>query len=463
MFARWSLTARAVKLGRTIPQEPVVTRYRLFSLQRAVLACTIVLIGGPALAHAPGPFTPRPAGASHDARPAEALYLNNRHIVTFRAPLLGDSPTDRALLAGAALDEALKTTPPAAATVTHSLTGDSVRFQVNERTVFFLIAQDAGTPRPETALVRATQEVQGRLEKAVQEAAELRDRLRMASDMAICLGISLAAWLLVSGTLRLRRLASLLLNRALRRLAQKGTRVRPWWAFSEHAHVACRLVTNGAAWGAVLLILDTWITLVLLQFAWTRPWGEQSSHWLLGVLHHFASEAIAALPGLAVVGLIFLIASMVSHANAAFMNRVQCGDLRLPWLRAHAALPTRRLCDTVLWLFAVAMAYPYLPGAETEAFKALSVMTGLMLSLGASSAVGQAFAGLRLMYSHSLRVGQRVRIGNTEGTVVMVGMFTTTVQTALGEDVFLPNKMIVNKPVRHLPASHGVQEPDQPP
>ena len=208
-----------------------------------MLAGSLVLLSGLASAHPLTVFTPRPAGVAHDPGTSGALYLNNRHIVTFRAPLLGDSPTDRALLAGAALDEALKTTPPAAATVTHSLTGDSVRFQVNERTVFFLIAQDAGTPRPETALVRATQEVQGRLEKAVQEAAELRDRLRMASDMAICLGISLAAWLLVSGTLRLRRLASLLLNRALRRLAQKGTRVRPWWAFSEHAHVACRLVT----------------------------------------------------------------------------------------------------------------------------------------------------------------------------------------------------------------------------
>lgn len=429
-----------------------MTSDRFFSLQRAVLTCAILFVGGLALAHPPGSFTPRPAGASHPARPAEALYLNNRHIVTFRAPLLGDSPADRAVLAGAALDEALKTTHPAAATVSHSVTGDSVRFQVNGRTVFFLSPQDAGTPRPESALVRATQEVHSRLEKAVQEAAELRDRLRMTSDLAICLGISLVAWLLVATTLRLRRLTAVRLNRALRRLARQGHRARPWLTFSEHAHVACRLMTNGMAWGAVLLILDTWITLVLLQFAWTRPWGEQSSHWLFGVLHHFASGAIASLPGLVVAGLIFVIARMVSHANAAFMNRVQCGDLQLPWLDAHSALPTRRLCDTVLWLFAIAMAYPYLPGAETEAFKALSVMTGLMLSLGASSAVGQALSGLSLMYSGSLRMGQRVKIGDTEGTVVMLGLFTTKLRNAMGETVCLPNKVIFGMPVRHLPA-----------
>jgi len=48
-----------------------------------------------------------------------------------------------------------------------------------------------------------------------------------------------------------------------------------------------------------------------------------------------------------------------------------------------------------LWLFALAMAYPYLPAAHTEAFKGASVMAGLMISLGASNLVGQAGAGLK--------------------------------------------------------------------
>ena len=40
------------------------------------------------------------------------------------------------------------------------------------------------------------------------------------------------------------------------------------------------------------------------------------------------------------------------------------------------------------------MAYPYLPGSDSEAFKGVSVLAGLMLSLGSSSVVGQALAGL---------------------------------------------------------------------
>jgi hypothetical protein len=31
--------------------------------------------------------------------------------------------------------------------------------------------------------------------------------------------------------------------------------------------------------------------------------------------------------------------------------------------------PTRRIATAVLWLFALAVAYPYLPGSSSEAFK----------------------------------------------------------------------------------------------
>ncbi len=77
------------------------------------------------------------------------------------------------------------------------------------------------------------------------------------------------------------------------------------------------------------------------------------------------------------------------------------------------------------------MAYPYLPGSGTDAFKGLSVLLGLMISLGATSVVGQAAAGLILTYTRTLRAGEFVRVGDYEGTVTEVGIFTTTIAPAL--------------------------------
>jgi small-conductance mechanosensitive channel len=89
------------------------------------------------------------------------------------------------------------------------------------------------------------------------------------------------------------------------------------------------------------------------------------------------------------------------------------------------------------------MAYPYLPGAQTEAFKGLSVLVGLMVSLGASNLVGQAASGLILTYGRVFRRGEYVRIAEHEGTVTELGVFATRIRTGLGEELTVSNSSIL--------------------
>lgn len=75
------------------------------------------------------------------------------------------------------------------------------------------------------------------------------------------------------------------------------------------------------------------------------------------------------------------------------------------------------------------MAYPYLPGSGTEAFKGVSVVLGVMISLGSSTIVGQLFSGFMLLYARVFKVGDFVRIGDVEGTVDAQGLFATKITT----------------------------------
>ena len=104
-----------------------------------------------------------------------------------------------------------------------------------------------------------------------------------------------------------------------------------------------------------------------------------------------------------------------------FFDRVARGQLRVTWLDADTAGPTKRLMVLGIWLFALAMAYPYLPGSGTEAFQGISVLLGLMVTFGGSSLFAQGASGLILMYSRTLRVGEYVRIDQHEGTVTESG------------------------------------------
>src|SRR6185436_4965327 len=126
---------------------------------------------------------------------------------------------------------------------------------------------------------------------------------------------------------------------------------------------------------------------------------------------------VDALPGLALVVLIFVIARFISQVAGFFFDRIVERDVNMGWLDRHTARPTKFLAVMLIWVAAAAMAYPYIPGSDSRAFQGISVLLGLMVSLGASNIVGQAAAGLILMYTRAFRPGEYVRLQDTEGTV----------------------------------------------
>lgn len=209
-------------------------------------------------------------------------------------------------------------------------------------------------------------------------------------------------------------------------------------------------------WLLVVLFIYEWLSFVLSRFPYTRPWGENLDGYLFGVFLNIAQAVVAAVPGLGVALAIFLVARFCNGLLSGFFERLAKSDAPVPWLDKETMPTTRKLVAIAVWLFALAMAYPYLPGAQTEAFKGLSVLVGLMVSLGASSIIGQGAAGLILTYSRTIRVGEYVRIGDHEGTVTEMGMFTSRIRTGLGEELTLPNSMIAGTVTKNYSrAVHG--------
>lgn len=388
------------------------------------------------------PLQDHPNAADRAAAPSAQVYLHNRPVAVLRSDKLGDTPAERASLAQQAMDEALAAGGPGE--VTRSDSAEAVRFDIDGQPVFFITVDDLAAAGEAGTLSAAAHQVQRRLQLAVAEHREMHDPRRIGVGLAYALAATGVAWALLWLLLRGQRWTNALLLSAVRE--HQGV-LAP---YLQHARSGLRWVTSALAWALGLLVAELWLTFVLRQFAYTRPWGERSTTWLLDVAGTFIAGITGAMPGLLVAVLIFLLARVVTRANALFLERVARGETRLGWLDTDTAEPTRRLTNVVIWLFALAMAYPYLPGSNSEAFKGVSVLAGLMLSLGASGVVGQAMSGFSLMYSRSLRVGEYVKIGDTEGTVVQLGLFATRIHTGMGEEVSLPNTVIFSQPVRNF-------------
>ncbi len=382
------------------------------------------------------------SSADSPAKPVAQAYLNNRLVAAFRADELGGTAAERAALAQQAMAEALAAGGPGV--VTRVDAASAVRFDIDGQPVFFITTSDVGAARGTGALSAVAHQVQQRLQLAVAEHHEMRDPRRFGIGLAYALAASAVAWALLWLLLRGQRWVRARLLGAVH--GHQGA-LAP---YLKHARSGLGWVTTTLAWALGLLLAELWLTFVLRQFAYTRPWGERSTTWLLEVADDFFGAIAGAIPGLTVAALIFVLARLATRAAALFLERVARGESHLGWLDADTAMPTRRLVNVVIWLFALAMAYPYLPGSHSDAFKGVSVLAGLMLSLGASGVVGQAMSGFSLMFSRSLRVGEYVKIGETEGTVVEIGLFATRIHTGMGEEVSLPNTVAFSQPVRNF-------------
>lgn len=205
-----------------------------------------------------------------------------------------------------------------------------------------------------------------------------------------------------------------------------------------------------------ILGLYIWLSWSFSLFPWTRVWGSSLGDWTMRVLRDIALSIVSAMPGILIVLIIFLITAFILKLLKVLLNQVEAGRLHLPGIHPETVGATRKLISVVVWLFALSAAYPFLPGANSLAFKGISVFFGLMLTLGSAGVMNHAMSGLVLIYSRALRKGDIIRVADNEGLVTEIGMLATKIITRENYVVTVPNAVVVSGKITNLSA----QNPD---
>ncbi len=384
---------------------------------------------------------------TNDRARTATLQLHSRPIFVFRSDYAGYTPEERAAGAARRIDAQLETGGPGEVSAKETPQGNQILLD-GER-VLLITPADVNLLEAET-LDKLTEETVDRLELAIGEIHELRDLETMVRSIGFLLLATLIYGLtlhiLVRSTVRLRTWLADQLGSRVDKLKIAGMPAIEPARFRKGTESTVTVLF----WVLSLVATYTWVTFGMLQFPYTRGWGEQLKDFLLEMTGDLIFSMLGAIPGLITVLAIVIIARFINHLAKMFFDRVERGWVYVRWVDRDTARPTRRITTVVIWLFALAMAYPYLPGAQTNAFKGLSVLIGLMVSIGASSIVAQAASGLILMYSRAFRAGEYVRVGDQEGTVRELGMFATRLGTVTGEELILPNSHILGQTTHNL-------------
>ena len=198
---------------------------------------------------------------------------------------------------------------------------------------------------------------------------------------------------------------------------------------------------------AIVVLVFVYLQHVLGLFPSTRWIHLRLVDWIIGPLETMGAAVLAAIPNLIFLVILILVMRWVVKLVRLFFEAVERGTLTFANFDPDWAQPTFKIVRLALIGFGLVVAYPYIPGSNSSAFKGISLFAGLVFSLGSSSIVSNIIAGYTMTYRRAYRVGDRVRIGDIIGEVTAIRLQVTSIRTPKNEEVIIPNSLVTGSEV----------------
>jgi small-conductance mechanosensitive channel len=197
----------------------------------------------------------------------------------------------------------------------------------------------------------------------------------------------------------------------------------------------------------VLTVFIVYLNIVLSFFPWTFNLSAKLFDLISTPVINFGHAFVDNLPGLFAIGVIVSITHYVLKGLKHMFEQIAEGKVRIRGFYTDWADTTFSLIRMVIVVFAAVIAWPYIPGHSSPAFKGISIFMGVLVSLGSSSAMGNIFGGLMLTYMRSFAPGDFVKINDMRGTVMARRTFSTRLKTPTNEIISIPNSAVSANPI----------------
>ncbi|WP_455207014.1 mechanosensitive ion channel family protein [Kaarinaea lacus] len=202
----------------------------------------------------------------------------------------------------------------------------------------------------------------------------------------------------------------------------------------------------------ILLLIYIYLNSVLSLFPWTRYIAQSLINYTIEPLLIMARAVVDYLPKLFFLIILILVVRYLLKLNRMFFTALASNRIHFQNFDAEWSWPTYRIVRVLVIVFAIVIAYPYIPGSDSAAFKGISIMFGVLFSLGSTSMLSNIIAGYAMIYRRAFKVGDRIRIGDVIGDVEEMRLLVTNLRSLKNEVVVIPNSQILNSEVTNYSA-----------
>lgn len=201
---------------------------------------------------------------------------------------------------------------------------------------------------------------------------------------------------------------------------------------------------NILRWALIILIAFIMLPIVFSVFPFTQSWASN----LIGLFTKPLKTAVLAIwdyiPNLITVFVILVVMRYAVRFVKYIFSEIDKGKLEINGFHRDFAMPTFTIVRFLLQAFTLVLIFPYLPGANSDIFKGISVFIGVLFSLGSSSAISNIIAGLVITYMRPFRIGDRITIADKTGVVIEKSPLVTRLRTIKNEEITIPNSSVLS-------------------
>ena len=162
-----------------------------------------------------------------------------------------------------------------------------------------------------------------------------------------------------------------------------------------------------------------------------------------GPVRNILMSVVNYIPSLITIVVIFIVFRYLVRFIRYLTNEIEQGVLVLSGFHPEWAKPTYNIIRVLLYAFMFVVIFPYLPGSDSPVFQGVSVFLGVLLSLGSSSLISNAMAGMVITYMRPYKIGDRIKVDDVVGDVVEKTLMITRIKTIKNEDITIPNAKIL--------------------
>ena len=219
---------------------------------------------------------------------------------------------------------------------------------------------------------------------------------------------------------------------------------------SEDTTKISRGLVRWVGYAAYAVIWYVTLQLIFLSFPVTRGVGTTLLGSLGEAVRSIGAGIVDYLPNIVFLLVLYFVATRTVKLVQLVFRGLAIGRIEVSGFDAEWARPTFKIVRFLIWIFFLIVAFPYLPGSESPAFRGVSIFVGVLLSLGSTGAAANFVSGIMLTYTRAFRIGDRVRIAETEGAVIDRTLFVTRLRTPKKVIVTVPNSMVMTSPVQNF-------------